>query len=192
MDQGLYECAAENDLRVSKIFYTLKDLHQASNKLMPIGYSNNYRGHLNPPAVQENNLSQELDTTTRPHRRKFKHKSSASLAYSSLNHDDRVVDLGENDFGEDKMQRKQLRNRKIKKLKQQSSLQTTTHMYDTTNEYNSPYIILLDEYTDEKKLLPGGSDKPKSIVQNSAASLSYFFNLKILHIVCIYLFSYWV
>lgn len=46
-DQGLYECTAENDLRVSKIVYNLKDNFDLMNKkplvLVPIGSTNNFR-----------------------------------------------------------------------------------------------------------------------------------------------------
>jgi len=150
LDQGLYECTAENDLRVSKMVYTLKsDDTSNANKLMPIGYSNNnYRKKLD-------HYSAQVDTSTPsdvyPRRKLFKHR---------LNHQ-RPNDSEDED--EDKLlNRKYFRNRKMKKLRFHNQAETTpvdanvvSSLPETTNSYNSPYIILLDEgeYEEQKQRL---------------------------------------
>ena len=69
-DQGLYECTAENDLRVSKIVYNLKETYDFLSReaspqqppasvplhLVPIGSSNDYR--------DKSRVIQSLDTDT--------------------------------------------------------------------------------------------------------------------------------
>ena len=127
----MYECSAENDLRVSKIVYTLEDSRYSSNKLMPIGYSNNYRGNMK----HIGDISKKLETTTIGHHNRRKYFK--------------------NKHGEYILRRKYFRNRKLKNMRlhnHQKTTPATQNLPGTTNSYNSPYIIILDEYETNKRL----------------------------------------
>ena len=64
-DQGLYECTGENDLRVSKIVYSLKDnfdyLNRQPVEMIPIGSSNDFRD--SPKLLQINDDSKPSTST---------------------------------------------------------------------------------------------------------------------------------
>ncbi len=126
LDQGLYECTAENDLRVSKMVYTLKDTMYSSDTLTPIGYSNNFKGNSIHFGKDNSIIGIEniLSTTTGFYRRRKFHKHH------------------ENQY-----------RRKYKNLRFEDQETTTIGqiLRDTTNSYNSPYIILLDDYSDDKQ-----------------------------------------
>lgn len=161
LDQGLYECTAENDLRVSKMVYTLKDQKQAASQLMPIGYSNDdsYRKKLGQI------MEQETTTSLYHHRRKFwKHR---------FNHQRKNK---ENDDDAEKfITRKHFRNRKFNRLRLQNQPITTPVSVvvssDTTNSYNSPYIILLDDdYGEQKQQLMLRTSTGKQSVDSGSSS----------------------
>ncbi len=140
-------------------------------------------------------------TVTRQHRRKFnKHKTTASSSFSSdlaANEnnnnnnnnnleDARIIDNNHDIENNDNLNkqsqqqqqqqlRKHSRNRKFKKPRPESTTtESTLDQQDTTNSYNSPYIILLDEYSslEEKKHLANEQPVLVKAIENSAVSLS--------------------
>ena len=116
MDYGLYECSAENDLRVSKVVYTLKDTENSvSTNMMPIGYANNYREEV-----------KQMTSTNSKNRKANKHQNSASLK----------------EILQKRPHQQRNNNRNQTKLQQ---VTTTATNLETTNNYNSPYIIILDD-----------------------------------------------
>lgn len=162
-DQGLYECTAENDLRVSKMVYTLKDILYSTDKLTPIGYSNRFRGKSNSITNVEN----MLETSTGFYRRRKFHKHHGNQY-----------------------------RRKFNRLRFEAENQETTTigqvLRDTTNSYNSPYIILLDDYSDEKQhRLHAQSTTKKSVPLNGATARVACTNVGVLvPLVFAYFFKY--
>ncbi len=187
LDQGLYECTAENDLRVSKMVYSLKnEVNIDMNNLVPIGYSNiNF-----PKKVDQYNSQVDTDTSLDGnHRRKFyKHRFNEKLPNES-----------DEDYENRLLNRKLLRNRKNKKLRFHGQAETTASdtsvisaPSDTTNSYNSPYIILLDDGDYEEKtqrLFVHSTTARPSFFNSASCSFCSSFYLRILPLIfCIFIF----
>ncbi len=161
------------------MFYTLKESQLNTAKLMPIGYSNNYRGtHMGPSkeANWNNDFSSDgsLTSTRPPHRRKFTKHRLTTLA--TLGQDESDIDGGDDSLKPIRKQHAQ-RNRKLKNKKPElaSTISTDVMIDETTNDYNSPYVILIDEYLDEKKT-NADFDTNERTSQSSAAAAKAFSN----------------
>jgi hypothetical protein len=167
-DQGLYECTAENDLRVTKMVYSLttqneieklKQINSDHLQLIPIGYANNYRDSSN-----NNNNNNNQFTTPPP---------------SSLNNFKRT-----RPFRKWKQQQQHQRY-PFTRLTDQKRLKYH-HRNKNSTSNDSPYIILIDDDIDgssslnsdhqhqhqfnKSKLSTSGSVSIKSIDTSQARS----------------------
>ena len=173
-DQGLYECTAENDLRVAKVVYSLRERgalaesvartrqqqqQQPVVDLMPIGYSNSSGGRellLDPGSTRHHAKSRKFNLNGR---RKSKSSTTASTT-TAANEDESFFAESQQSLETSRLlnQRKHQRNHKNltksgpsleKMLFGASSSSSSAHSSSTpsTSNINSPYVILINEET---------------------------------------------
>lgn len=116
-DQGLYECAAENDLRVSKMVYNLKDAEKLD--LIPIGYSNSSKP------------GEETKPVRPPHHGKNRRPTNGQTRKQLYGHH----------------QRKHQRNHKNLTSKPSTTTVNPSPSSSVQENLNSPYVILINEDT---------------------------------------------
>lgn len=187
MDHGLYECAGENDLRVSKVVYTVKervslDQVDSSTNLMPIGYANNFRS-------RDEETKQAVSASSTFKNNNLNRKTNSNLSKQQQHHQSASLKEILQNNSNKRPHHQQRNNNRTKQLAQST---TATTQEVTTNMYNSPYIIILDEEETTTDRIRVNSNRnsdsaSKSLVQqneltvNSSNSINLFeINLTVL------------
>jgi len=204
-DPGLYECTAENDLRVSKIVFNLREDSLMSQKpidLLQIGSSSAGGGefpndfaaasinkHKTKKPIQTTAQNRSKSTSQTAHRRnKPIDENSSSSSINNVNYEVKTSSIA--------TARKHQRNHRNNSLKTSTSGQQHQPTTEEIKSYKSPYIILIDEESssesssssDQKTDRNSASDSylNQAILQNSAStfSTSRFGILFVLFLVC--------